>query len=67
MVNVGNLLEMIADPMTIMIRVCRIDNRIFLIFKRISRISLFFKYPFRILDNVRLREETPINNSKIAS
>ena len=41
MTEVGNLLENIIDPMTVMIRVLRWMARCFFIFVRISRTSLF--------------------------
>ena len=41
MVDVGNFLENIIDLMVMMIRVCRIDGRIFFYVVRISIIYLF--------------------------
>ena len=41
MTEVGNLIEMIINLMTIMIRVVQMDGQMFLIFVRISKISLF--------------------------
>ena len=42
MVTVDNLLENLIDPVTIMIKSCWIDGQVFLIFVRISMISLLF-------------------------
>ena len=41
MAEVGNLLRKITDPMAIIIRVVGFDVRMFLIFVRTFRISLF--------------------------
>ena len=62
----SNLLKKIIDPMANMIRVA--DDRMFLIFMRICRISLFFlDCPPRILGGFswRLQKEPAISNSKI--
>ena len=43
MIDAGNLLGKITNPMTVMIGVVRlIDGQMFLIFVRIFKISLFF-------------------------
>ena len=44
MTEVGNLIEMITNLMTIMIKVVQMDGQMFLIFERIFRTSLFYDF-----------------------